>query len=253
MLLLYILIFSALDGLAGILGAAFVIFRWSERKVFIKHLVSLAAGVMFAVAFFDLIPESIEAFGNVETALSLVLVGIIITYLLEKFLLWSHCHGDVCEAHRVAAPMVMVGDTFHNFLDGITVAAAFLVNIPLGILTALAVFVHEVPQEMGDVGTLLHLGFTRKKAIMFNVISEVIGVLGAVMVYFLGTRLDFNATILLALSAGGFIYIAGSDLLPAVHQHLEKKYLVSHALTFIFGIILFWILGQFFSSIGVSA
>lgn len=253
MLLFYIVVFSILDGLAGILGAAFVIFRLSERRVFIKHLVSLAAGVMFAVAFFDLIPESIEAFEDIENALTLVLVGIVLMYILEKFLLWSHCHGEVCEVHRVAAPMVMIGDTLHNFLDGVAVAAAFLINVPLGMLTALAVFVHEVPQEMGDVGTLLHLGLTKKKAVLFNVISEVIGVIGAVIVYFIGTRFDFNVTILLALSAGGFVYIAGSDLLPAVHHELERKYLISHSLVFLGGIILFWFLGQFFQTLGIHA
>lgn len=246
MILLYIIAFSLLDGLAGILGAALVIFKFSQARTFIKHLVSFAAGAMFGVAFFDLIPEAIAASGNVEKVLTMVLIGLVIFYLLEKFLLWSHCHGNVCDVHRVAAPMVMFGDTLHNALDGAVVAAAFLVNVPLGILTALAVFVHELPQEMGDIGTLLHFGFSRKRALVFNIISECIGVAGALLVYFLSTSLNANTAMLLALAAGGFIYIAGSDLLPEVHRDLERKHLISHTLTFVLAIVLFFILGTIF-------
>lgn len=244
MLLLYIVVFSLLDGLAGVLGAALVIFKLSKNKSTIKHLVTFAAGVMFAAAFFDLLPEAIEAQGDVHQVLQLALVGIIIVYLLEKFLLWSHCHGDKCDTHQVAAPLLMAGDTLHNFLDGAAVAAAFLVSVPLGIATAIAVFFHELPQEMGDIGALLYLGFTRKKAIIFNIISEAVGVLGAVLVYFLGTRFGFNPAILLAIAAGGFIYIAGADLLPEAHRGLDKHHLVTHTFIFVAGIALFWAAGM---------
>lgn len=246
MLLLYIILFSLIDGLAGVLGAALVVFKLGKNKKTINHLVTFAAGVMFAAAFLDMLPEAIEHYDDAHYVLQLGLVGIIIFYLLEKFFVWSHCHGEECDTHRVAAPLIMIGDTVHNFIDGAAVAAAFLVSVPLGIATAVAVFFHEIPQEMGDIGALLYFGFSKKKAMIYNVASEVIGVLGAVLIYILGTRFDFNASAVLAVAAGGFIYIAGADLLPESHRGLNRHNLITHTLIFMAGILIFWTLGEFF-------
>lgn len=240
MILLYIIGFSLLDGLAGVLSAFFVIFKLSKNKNIIQHLVTFAAGIMFAAALLDLIPEAITESGNIRQIMVFVMAGIIIFYILEKFLLWSHCHNEVCKTHQVTARLLMIGDTIHNCLDGAAVAAAFLVSIPLGIVTAVAIFFHEVPQEMGDIGILLYLGYTRKKALIFNAISGIIGILSAAAIYFIGTRFNFNPAGLLAITAGGFIYIAGVDLLPEAHRGLNRHNLVTHTIIFIGGIAIFW-------------
>jgi len=243
MLLLYIIGFSLLDGLAGVLGAALVVFKLSKGTSTIKHLVTFAAGVMFAAAFFEMLPEAIASQGDPHFILKMALLGVLIFYLLEKFLLWPHCHGEECDTHRAAAPLIMVGDTVHNFIDGCAVAAAFLVSVPIGIGTSLAVFFHEIPQEMGDLGALLHFGYSKKKAIIYNIISGGVCVLGAVMIYFVGTRYNFDPSAILAIAAGGFIYIAGVDLLPEAHKELKSKHnLITHTLIFVAGMSIFMVL-----------
>lgn len=243
----YIIGFSVLGGIAGFLGAVMVVFKFIKNRDQILHLVSFAAGAMLAASFFDLIPEAIELSDDVSKSLSFVLFGIIVFYFLEKLLIWQHCHrhshGAICEVHT-GSRMIIVGDTLHNFLDGVAIAAAFLASIPLGIVTSIAVFVHEIPQEIGDMGVLLHGGFSRRKSLIINLISAVFCVVGAVLAYFLMQVFDVWEIYLVALAAGGFIYIATSDLLPEIHRELRKKHIFTHVAAFLLGIVILWLVGE---------
>lgn len=247
MLLGYIVIFSIIGGIAGLFGAALVVFKLLKTREQSLHLVSFAAGALLAAAFFDLIPESIAIAGNASFSLSFVLAGIILFYCLEKFLIWEHCHrhshGVICEVHT-SGRMIIIGDSLHNFLDGAAIAAAFLVSIPLGIVTSIAVFLHEIPQEIGDFGVLVHGGFSHRAAIFWNLISAFFCLLGSFLTYFLVQPLEMAESFLVAIVAGGFIYIATSDLLPEIHRHLRKRYILSHTLLFLFGILVMWLVGE---------
>lgn len=244
----YIILWSVIGGIAGLLGAVLIVFRLVKKREHMLYLVGFAAGGMLAAVFFDLLPEAMELTGNATTPLSYVLYGIIIFYCLEKLLLWQHCHrhahGEVCEVH-VGSRMVIVGDSLHNFLDGVAIAAAFLVNAPLGVVTALAVFVHEIPQEVGDIGVLLHDGFSRKQALVWNLISAVVCVVGAIFTYFFLNIFRTTEVYLVAIAAGGFIYVATSDLLPEIHREMKKKDVLAHTFVFLLGIAVIWLVGTF--------
>lgn len=247
MLLAYIIIFSIIGGIAGFLGAVLIVFKFVTRREQVLYLVSFAAGAMLSAAFFDLIPEAILISSNISSALSYVLFGIIIFYCLEKFLIWHHCHrhahGAVCETH-IGSRMVIAGDTLHNFLDGVAIAAAFSANVPLGVITSFAVFAHEIPQEVGDIGVLLHDGFSRRKALFWNLISALVCVGGAIAAYFLLGLAEMLEVYFIALAAGGFIYIATSDLLPEIHREMKIKHIFSHTIIFLSGIIIIWLIGR---------
>lgn len=243
----YIILWSVIGGIAGFLGAVLIVFKVVKKREHTLYLVGFAAGSMLAAVFFDLLPEAMELAGNTVVPLTYVLYGIILFYCLEKLFLWQHCHrhahGEVCEVH-VGSRMVIIGDSMHNFLDGVAIAAAFLVSAPLGVVTALAVFVHEIPQEVGDVGVLLHDGFSRKQALVWNFISAAICVVGAVLAYFLMSAFETIEIYLVAIAAGGFIYVATSDLLPEIHRELKKKHILAHTIVFLLGVIVIWLVSQ---------
>ena len=200
-----------------------------QRIVFL--LVSFAVGAMLGGAVIHLIPHAFDELGD-RTAGLLVLAGVIVFFMLEKFLHWRHDHGvamaaaevDVAAALEVEtkpvrpfATMNLVGDAAHNLLDGMVIAAAYLVSIPAGVVTTVAVMLHEIPQEIGDFGVLVYGGFEPKKALLYNFVSGLAAVVGAVL--FIGTQVEGYAAYLLPLTAGSFIYIAGSDLIPELHHH----------------------------------
>lgn len=243
----YIILWSVIGGIAGFLGAILIVFKVVKKREHMLYLVGFAAGSMLAAVFFDLLPEAMELAGNAATPLAYVLYGIVIFYCLEKLFLWQHCHrhahGEVCEVH-VGSRMVIVGDSMHNFLDGVAIAAAFLVNVPLGVVTALAVFVHEIPQEVGDVGVLLHDGFSRKQALVWNLVSAALCVVGAIVAYFLMSAFRAIEVYLVAIAAGGFIYVATSDLLPEIHREMKKKDIFAHTFVFLLGIVVIWLVGS---------
>jgi len=138
--------------------------------------------------------------------------------LLEKLILWRHCHNEECDIHTAAGPLILFGDAFHNFVDGVVIAAAFLISIPLGTATALAVIAHEVPQEVGDFGILLDSGYSKKKALLYNFLSSVTTLPGAIIAYFYLITMKEAVPYILALSAASFIYIALADLIPSLHK-----------------------------------
>jgi len=237
--ILYSLIAVILISLISLIGAFFLPLKDATFKRTIAFLVALATGVLFGDVFLHLIPEMYEEFG-LEVKISLfILLGIMIFFSIEKFLKWRHCHEPECPDHpQTLATMNLVGDGIHNFLDGVIVAGSFMASIPLGITTALAVILHEVPQEIGDYGVLLHSGYTKKKALLFNLFSAGTSLLGVGVVALIGTRVENFLIYVLPLTAGGFLYIAGSDLLPELHKDTRTAESINQLLGIVSGIVL---------------
>ncbi|MCK9614587.1 MAG: ZIP family metal transporter [Candidatus Omnitrophica bacterium] len=213
------------------------VFTLSLKKNFLQKillfLVSFAVGGLFGDAFIHLLPEAFKELGaNLTTSLYIIL-GIVIFFILEKFIRWHHCHVPASEhqLHPVVA-LNLLGDGVHNFIDGLIIGATYCVSIPLGVTTTLAVILHEIPQEIGDFGVLVHGGLSIKKALIFNFLSAATSILGAIVALSIGPHAKGFTTALVPITAGGFIYIAGSDLIPELHQGCDVK-ISSAALQFI--------------------
>lgn len=193
-------------------------------KKFTLFLVSFAVGGLFGDAFIHLLPEAYEELGaNLQTSLFIIL-GLLLFFVLEKFLRWRHCHIPTSSTHpHPMVTMNAIGDTAHNLIDGMLIGASFLVGTPLGISTALAVIAHEIPQEIGDFGVLIHGGLTPKKAVLVNLASAVLAFLGVFISLTFGRQVQGYTAALVPITAGGFIYLAGSDLIPALHDNCETK------------------------------
>ncbi|HEX5648596.1 MAG TPA: ZIP family metal transporter [Steroidobacteraceae bacterium] len=229
-----IVAFTALSGaLSAVAAGLFLTLGDARRAALLPHLVSFATGTLLGAAFLGLIPHALDAAGaNATHRVGLaLLLGIMLFFLLEKLVLWRHCHDDPCEAHspshasrdRASANLILVGDTFHNLLDGVLVAAAFMTDPHLGIVTALAVFAHEIPQEVGDLAILLHGGFSRRRAMTLNLVSSLTSVVGGVIAYFaLSTALEL-LPYALAFAAASFIYVAVADLIPGLHRRVDMR------------------------------
>ena len=191
----------------------------------VHYLVSFAVGTLFGGVFIHLLPSLFER--TESKAISLLVfvpVGIILFFILEKFVRWRHCHDLDCDEHpQHIVPMNLVGDALHNLIDGIIIGTAFLVSPEVGLATAIAVAFHELPQEIGDFGVLIHGGLPVKKALAFNFISSLTAIAGAVFALILGSTIESFVPVLLPITAGGFIYIAGSDLIPELHHQDDPK------------------------------
>jgi len=187
-------------------------------------MVSFAIGALFGDAFVHIIPESFENNGqDITTSLS-ILLGILIFFILERFIRWRHCHDAISEnrPHSIAL-LNLVGDAAHNLIDGMVIGVSYLVSIPIGISTTLAVILHEIPQEIGDFGILLHGGYTIKKALILNFMTALTAIIGAIASLLIGPRMEGYTLVLLPMTAGGFIYIAGSGLIPELHHRCDIK------------------------------
>jgi zinc and cadmium transporter len=195
----------------------------------LHFLVSFAVGGLFGDAFIHLLPEAFKELGA-KLATSLYMVsGILIFFILEKFLRWRHCHSPTTTEHlHPVVTLNLIGDGVHNLIDGMIIGASFSMSIPVGIATSLAVILHEIPQEIGDFGVLVHGGLSVKKALFFNFLSGITSILGAVISLSIGMHIKNYTVTLLAITAGGFIYIAGSDLIPELHEGCDTK--VSYAI-----------------------
>ena len=217
MLLAWILGFSLLGSLGAVGGAALLLaFPAGMRQRLVPALIAYAAGTLLGAAFLGMIPA---AAGNapVRTVSAAVLAGIVLFFMLEKLVLWRHGH-EAGSASNPAAALILVGDAFHNFVDGIVIAAAFLTSVPLGIAAGLAVVAHEVPQEVGDFAILLDGGYGRRRAFLLNALSSTATLPGALAGYFWLADVQALVPYVLALSAASFIYIAVADLLPGLHR-----------------------------------
>ncbi len=201
-------------------------------------LIAFAAGALMGGAFLHLFPESLEEL-DVETASIYLISGFSIFFILERILRWRHCHNGVCDIHAFTY-LNLVGDAIHNFGDGLIIAASFLADINLGIVTTLAVIAHEIPQELGDFAVLVYGGFTKRRALFYNFLSALTAIIGALTGYFLPNYIEHSTILLLPIAAGGFLYISSSDLIPELHKEKDmNKSLLSFA-SFLMGILLMW-------------
>jgi len=210
--------------LVSFIGVLFV----GQKEAFVGRilmaLVGFASGSMIGAAFFNLIPETMEGTEQTGQVIwpQLVVTGIVFFFIMEKFLYWRHCHDGKCEVHMFAY-LNLIGDGLHNFVDGMAIAASFLFSSALGFATTLAVVFHEIPQELGDFGVLLYGGFGKKKALTYNFMSALTAVGGALTIYFLAFYVRGLERFLIPFAAGGFIYIAATDLMPELHRGTQGK------------------------------
>ncbi len=209
---------SLVGGLGGLLVAAsLLLFSDAIRARLVPWLISYAVGTMLGVALLAMLPTAIESLPAMHV-FSTLLGGILLFFVLEKLVLWRHCHTHDCEVHENAAPLVLIGDAVHNFVDGAMIAAAVMTSIPLGVSTAIAVAAHEIPQEVGDFAILLHAGYSRRRALLYNALSGLAGAVGAVSaVLALGVVPGFLGYALV-LAASSFLYVAMADLIPGLHR-----------------------------------
>jgi zinc and cadmium transporter len=219
MVFVYIFISVAIVGLISLVGVSALLLKKNFIERAMLYLVSFSVGALFGDTFIHIMPELAKERGlNLQIAAA-ILAGILLFFILEKFVYWHHCHK--VEEHHHIHPVgisVLVGDGLHNFLDGVIVAGAYLVSLPIGIATTIAVILHEIPQEIGDFGVLVYAGFSKRRALLYNLLSGLISILGAILAIFAAQYIIGATSILLAVAAGGFIYIAGSDLIPALHK-----------------------------------
>lgn len=232
------LLATLLVSLISLVGVFSLLIKESLLDKILILLVGFSAGALLGGAFFHLIPEAAEM-TSMENVSMMVVIGISLFFLIERGLHWHHCHkhGGDCDVHMFTY-MNLIGDGVHNLIDGMIITASFIVSTNLGIATTLAVITHEIPQELGDFGVLLYGGFSKGKALLANFLSAITAMFGAVLTYFLYTYLDSFIVLLLPFAAGGFIYIAASDLIPELHREPKlSKSLLSFGM-FFFGIIL---------------
>jgi len=242
--LAWIILAALVGGALSVLAAA--AFALSARGAWVPHLISYAIGALLGAAFLEVLPHAIESQGDPGTASAIVLAGILGFFVLEKLVLWRHCHDDHCESHEARAAehdhgrsglLIVIGDTFHNFVDGVLIAAAFMQDIRLGIITALAIIAHEIPQEVGDFLILLHSGYSRLKALVFNLLSSLATLAGGLLAYFaLSTVQGGVVPVFLALAAASMIYVAVADLIPGLHKRAELRATVQQVLLIAAGI-----------------
>ena len=251
-----ILVFTAACGaLSALIAGSFLLLPEARRNAIVPHLVSFATGALLGAALLALLPHAIEAAGPNRThGIGIALAaGIIAFFVLEKMVLWRHCHADPCEAHapqerhraRASATLILWGDAFHNTLDGVLIAAAFLTDAHLGIVTAIAVFTHEIPQEIGDLAILLNGGMTRGRALFLNIAVSFASVAGAALAYFLlATALD-ALPYALAIAAASFLYVAVADLIPGLHRRVDARTSVQQVLLIAVGILVIAVSHEF--------
>jgi len=215
---------AVLGSLGGLLLAStLLLFKDRVRIRLVPWLVSYAVGTLLGVALLDLLPEALESL-EPPIVFGTLLASIIVFFSFEKFLLWRHCHHDHCDVHKTAAPLILIGDGVHNFVDGAVIAAATYVSIPLGVTTAIAVATHEIPQEVGDFAILLSAGYSRVRALWLNVLSGLSAVAGVLVAGFAVDRVPGLLPYFLPVAAASFLYIAMADLIPSLHRGpFERK------------------------------
>jgi zinc and cadmium transporter len=258
-LLLWIVLFTLLGGVLSALAASlFLTTPAPARARVLPHLVSFATGALLGAALLGLLPHAIEGAGaeNTHHIGITLLAGLLVFFVLEKLVLWRHCHQDVCEGHQhqhhhshssrdknrdaASASLILIGDGFHNVLDGVLIAAAFMTDVHLGVVTALAVAAHEVPQEVGDLAILLQGGMSRAKAFALNLITSLTSVIGGVVAYFALSHIEQVLPYALAIAASSFLYVAVADLIPGLHRRVDPGSGVKQFVLIVLGILVIY-------------
>ncbi len=281
--LTWILLSSLFGGVLSVSLAG--LFALSLRTAWIPMLVSYAIGAMLGAVFLEILPHAFKEASSVESISATLLLGLLLFFVLEKLVIWRHCHGDHCEVHAIhteqncpetqgtqagakyravtthspsimhshshahahhhdsgrSGMMIMIGDTFHNFVDGILIAAAFLLDVKLGMVTALAIISHEIPQEVGDFLILLHSGYTKKQAFVFNLVSSLATLVGGLIAYFALQYVTGWIPYILGLAAASMLYVAVADLIPGLHKRTELKATLSQVLLIGLGVSTIWV------------
>ena len=259
-LLGWIIVFSLLGGILSVLAASvYLLINDKYQKKLLPHTVSFAIGALLGAALLALLPHALTVNENVDfhdLGLTL-LVGLLGFFLLEKMVLWRHCHSNHCEVHSLSnssemhehshddknasGALIIIGDAVHNFVDGILIAAAFMTDVDLGIVTALAVASHEIPQEIGDFAVLLNNGFKRKSALFFNILASMATLVGAVIAYYSLQSMQHALPYILAIAASSFIYIAVADLIPGLHKKTELRETLQQITLIALGVVtIYW-------------
>jgi len=230
--LIVVLASVTLVSLVAFVGILFIGLKEAFLKRIVMALVGFASGSLIGGAFIHLLPESLEEAGQV--AFHYVVAGIVFFFVMEKFLYWRHCHEGECPVH-IFVYLNLIGDGIHNFIDGMIIAASYILSYDLGVATTLAVIFHEIPQEIGDFGILVYGGFSRSKALAYNFVSALTAVVGALITYHLA-YIQGIEHFLVPFAAGGFIYIAATDLMPELHKRNQAKESIAQLLSVLAGI-----------------
>ena len=246
-----ILLFTFFGSVVSLIGVVVFLRREEWLRKASIFFASFAAGVLLAIVFFDLLPESLhateESGGELSQVFLYTLAGFLVFFIIERVFHWHHHHEG--RHHDDTAPppyryLVMIGDFFHNFLDGFAMATTFLVSPALGISTAISVFFHEIPKEIGDVSLLIHSGMSRRGAILFNLCSTAAAFIGAILAFFLAELFLPSLGPLFAFAAGSFLYIAAADLIPEIQEETKSRRIVAQVVLLLFGIAVMWFIGQ---------
>ena len=225
---------TGIVSLASVLGIVTLALKGKLLKKILLLMVAFSAGALMGGAFLHLIPEAAEGAEGLSVFLY-VIMGFSLFFIIERVLHWRHCHEGKCDVHTFTY-MNLIGDSIHNFIDGLVIAASFVASVPLGISTTFAILAHEIPQEVGDFGVLIYGGFTKAKALLFNFLTALTAILGAFIGYFLADISGQFTVLLIPFAAGGFIYIAASDLVPELHKEANIHRSLFSFLFFIMGI-----------------
>ncbi|MBU3904651.1 MAG: ZIP family metal transporter [Nanoarchaeota archaeon] len=226
-----------LVSIISLIGIFTIYMKVEKIKEITSFLVSFAVGALLGDAFIHLIPEVGETLGFGLKSSLLFLTGIFVFFILEKFISWRHCHVPTCKTHpHPVGLMNIIGDGVHNFIDGTLIAGSYMISIPLGISTTIAILLHEIPQEIGDFGILIHAGYTKRKALLLNFVTALSALLGAVLTLLVGSKFIGLNEMLIPIAAGGFIYIAAADLIPELHKETKPTKSLIQLLIMLLGI-----------------
>ncbi|MBI1984543.1 MAG: ZIP family metal transporter [Candidatus Wildermuthbacteria bacterium] len=245
-ILAYILIFTFIGSIGSLIGGIILLSKEKLALRLSSFLTSFAAGVLLGTAFFDLLPEALEENeGNGTNIFFWALMGLLLFFLLEHTIHWFHHHTKAQTEHEKEGastlPLIIAGDTVHNFIDGIVIGATFLASIPLGIATTFAVAAHEIPQEIGDFGIMLHKGLSRTMALLVNIASAAAALIGALLAYSFWNFFEGYIAAALAMTAGFFIYISTSDIIPEIHEGENRKLALVKSSLLVLGVIVVYV------------